>query len=241
MLLLDLDNTLIYSKKADHYAIKKITQYYKLFQFNSQNEFINLYQKSREKIKKVLSNKPENRLRLLYFKEICEIKFNQTDINWITKINDFYLYYFKDYLKKNKAHYKTEYNTVFSLLEKIQKKTKIYFITNGILEIQLLKLKTILPKKIKYNLICSQEVGYEKPNKEIFHIALKNSKNNEKNIMIGDSYEDDVESSFHLNFQSIYLLDIFSKNTNIYKESNLKEYLKTQNLITALSYVLKEL
>ena len=59
--------------------------------------------------------------------------------------------------------------------------------------IQIKKLEKLNADKFIDFLVTSEEVGFEKPNKEIFELALKKM-NLEKDqvIMIGDSLEKDV-------------------------------------------------
>ena len=180
MLFLDLDNTLIHSIEADKYSIEKLSSHYHSFKFLSKEDFLKLYKFCRKEIKKFLPNQAENRFRLFYFKKMSELKFDFVHTEWIFKINQQYQNFFKEYLQKDLIQYQIEYKEVFDLLEEIQKKSKIIFVTNGVLEVQLLKLQTILPKNIKYQIVCSQEVGYEKPSEKNLFSCFEKPQKREK-------------------------------------------------------------
>lgn len=70
---------------------------------------------------------------------------------------------------------------------------KLHIITNGFKEVQFIKLENSGLRQFFEDVLCSEEVGKNKPNPEIFHAALQraNAKNS-NSMMIGDDFEADV-------------------------------------------------
>jgi putative hydrolase of the HAD superfamily len=70
---------------------------------------------------------------------------------------------------------------------------KLHIITNGFKEVQFIKLKNSGLRSFFEDVLCSEEVGKNKPNPEIFQAALQRTKaKSNTSIMIGDDFEADV-------------------------------------------------
>jgi putative hydrolase of the HAD superfamily len=70
---------------------------------------------------------------------------------------------------------------------------QLHIITNGFKEVQFIKLENSGLRPFFQDVLCSEEVGKNKPNPEIFHAALErtNAKNT-NSLMIGDDFEADI-------------------------------------------------
>ena len=90
-------------------------------------------------------------------------------------------------------------------LEHLQKKYRLHIITNGFSEIQDIKLDGNDLRKYFSQIIISEDHGINKPNEKIFRIAesLAGAKK-EECLMIGDSFESDIEGATNAGWQSIH-------------------------------------
>jgi putative hydrolase of the HAD superfamily len=84
-------------------------------------------------------------------------------------------------------------NTIETLEELKQSGYIMHIITNGFQEVQYTKLENC--KLLSYFdiIVCSEEIGINKPAAEIFHYSMKKANTTSKNsTMIGDDYEVDI-------------------------------------------------
>lgn len=102
----------------------------------------------------------------------------------------------------------------------------LHIITNGFLEVQHIKLKHAGIHHQFDVILCSEEVGVNKPHPQIFKHALSLAKANAANsLMIGDDYRADVAGAIKSGMQAIWYLE--KKN----------EKSKYENKITCLSEI----
>ncbi len=97
------------------------------------------------------------------------------------------------------------------LLDSIKGKTKIVVITNNLIREQEGKIKKCRVENYVDELVTSEEVGFTKPEPEIFHAALKrvNCTPGEV-IMVGDSWERDVLGAAKVGIKNIWI-NIFNE------------------------------
>jgi putative hydrolase of the HAD superfamily len=90
-------------------------------------------------------------------------------------------------------------------LQYLEKKYKLHLISNGFLESTEMKIGKTDLRKYFQNIIISEVVGVNKPDKAIFEHAL-NLANAEKDhsIMIGDSIEADIRGALNFGMDAIY-------------------------------------
>jgi putative hydrolase of the HAD superfamily len=91
------------------------------------------------------------------------------------------------------------------LLEYVKPFYRLFILSNGFREIQSLKLQNAGIASYFERLILSEDVNIQKPAKEIFDFALKNtnSRRNES-IMIGDSLEVDIEGAQNAKIDQVW-------------------------------------
>ena len=83
--------------------------------------------------------------------------------------------------------------TIETLTELKSKGKKLHIITNGFSEVQYIKLRKSGLEEFFDVVICSDSIGYNKPDQRIFKEALNKAKaKSEKSVMIGDHLEIDV-------------------------------------------------
>lgn len=98
-----------------------------------------------------------------------------------------------------------------NLLEGLSKKYKLHIITNGFEEVQHIKLSNCKIDHYFDVVVCSEQVGVQKPHKKVYAHALEQSgASAEKSLMIGDDYEADVLGAHKAGLHSIW----FNPNKN---------------------------
>jgi len=113
-------------------------------------------------------------------------------------------------LSEQYIKYLSTYNHLFEyteeLLEKLQKSYKLHIITNGFREVQHKKIKASGIYDYFEHIIDSESVHVKKPNPKIFHHALALANVAPENaVMIGDSFEADIQGAMALNMQVIHV------------------------------------
>lgn len=217
-LFLDLDNTFVDSVSIYESAIRFMSRNAKKYGFASAVEFSELYDAARKEVKADLYDSPSNRLRLIYFKKICVSKFGKLEPDRILKLESDYFSLFQSGIKVRKLKYASEYKETFSLLKSISEKQKLLFCTNENLRTQLLKLKVLFPKSIRYLILSSEEVGKEKPSELFFTKAKELVLRESVSAMIGDSLKDDVEGALKYGIPAVHLSSIFSRSPQTVKK-----------------------
>jgi putative hydrolase of the HAD superfamily len=90
-------------------------------------------------------------------------------------------------------------------LEYLSGRYNLYVLTNGFTEVQKLKMKNCNLNKYFKRMITSDQVGFQKPRKEIFDFALKSSNaKKSETVMIGDDLEVDILGAKHAGIDQIY-------------------------------------
>ncbi|RKS44942.1 putative hydrolase of the HAD superfamily [Gillisia mitskevichiae] len=107
---------------------------------------------------------------------------------------------------------------------------KLHIITNGFEEIQHNKMQNSQISEYFDTITTSEEAGVKKPHLQIFNIALlKANATPENSIMIGDSYEADIEGAKNAGLQAVFF-DYYDKKEimqvpQIQKLKDLRMYL----------------
>ena len=120
------------------------------------------------------------------------------DTTFVLKLND-------DFLQRTAKKTRLIQGTV-ELLDYLKPFYRLFILSNGFREIQALKLQNAGIASYFQKIILSEDANIQKPHKEIFDFALKNtnSRRNES-IMIGDSLEVDVEGAWHAKIDQVWL------------------------------------
>lgn len=91
------------------------------------------------------------------------------------------------------------------LLDYLNAKYTLHIITNGFEEIQSKKMKTSLIYHYFNKIITAESVGVKKPNPKVFLHALNVANaTKETSIMIGDSFEADIEGALTIGMKAIH-------------------------------------
>jgi len=111
-------------------------------------------------------------------------------------------------------------------LKYLSEKYSLHIITNGFKEVQYLKIRNSGLEPFFKNIHVSEEIGYKKPDAEIFHYAVKQSGTIHENcIMIGDNLDTDIAGAENAGIASVFFnpLKIPINRKVLYEISQLQE------------------
>lgn len=92
------------------------------------------------------------------------------------------------------------------ILEYLHGKYRMFILSNGFREIQSLKLENSGLKPFFERIILSEDASIQKPHKEIFDFALKNTNSRRcESLMIGDCWEADIVGAKNAKIDQIWL------------------------------------
>jgi putative hydrolase of the HAD superfamily len=120
-----------------------------------------------------------------------------TDHTYILNLN-------RDFLQRTTTKTKLIPGAV-ELLVYLKPFYRLFILSNGFREIQALKLQNAGLAPYFEKIILSEDASIQKPHKEIFNFALKNtnSRRNES-LMIGDCYEADIEGAYNAKIDQLW-------------------------------------
>lgn len=211
----DLDDTLIPSSEA------YITAYNKMFLKND-----TAFTEAKKYVKDLLPrNHTSAHNRFLYFKKYLEFK-NKFSTQLLFKVNLKY-----EMLLQAELNKYVKNSPLVKQLKELKKNYNLAVITNENCRTQMIKINCIDPNgKIFDRIITSEEVGVEKPHKNIFKEALKICQTKpSKVIFIGDSYTNDYIPAMKLGMTAYLILQFkdepFGLKNNINTLSSIKEFI----------------
>ena len=146
---------------------------------------------------------------------------------------------FSDYKKANDLyHYGLEHSV--ALLENVDdvmeylynKGYRLFVATNGLIRLQKPRITNSSIFKYITDIIISEEVSLDKPNREIFDVLFeRNSINPSESIMIGDNLEKDIQGAKNVVIQSIWYNPTKKENdTSIIPDFEISNLLELKNL-----------
>lgn len=193
----DADDTIVDHKECEKEALEYLFD-------NIQKEYKVQYQDIFRPLDRNLWNSVENNSNLVPKEDIPEYRFKE----FFKEINLEYT----DYKKANKLFQKGFANAValtknaYDIIEYLyEKKYKICVVTNGLVKLQIPRIKNSQISKYISEIIVSEEVGVNKPNPQIFNVLLnKLSLKPSQVIMIGDSLEKDIKGAENANIKTIW-------------------------------------
>jgi putative hydrolase of the HAD superfamily len=91
------------------------------------------------------------------------------------------------------------------LLEYLRPKYRLFILSNGFKELQSRKMKTAGIDGYFDALILSEDIGVNKPNRELYEYALqKTGSKVEESLMIGDMFETDITGAANIGMEQLY-------------------------------------
>ena len=121
----------------------------------------------------------------------------------------------------------------YSFLKSNKKHCKVGIITNGSTQRQKAKIFNTNLNKYFETIIISEEVGFSKPDKRIFELALnKLNLQPENTLFVGDDLEKDIAGPQNANIKGVWFNPQKIKNT-----TKIQPYAEINTLDSLLSYV----
>ncbi|MBL0310094.1 MAG: noncanonical pyrimidine nucleotidase, YjjG family [Bacteroidetes bacterium] len=91
------------------------------------------------------------------------------------------------------------------VLKYLQGKYALHLITNGFAEVQWIKIEHSGLKPFFEHIIISEEVGTQKPDKQIFDLAVKRANTTAyESIMVGDNYNTDIVGARNAGLDQVF-------------------------------------
>jgi 2-haloacid dehalogenase len=217
-ILIDLDDTLLDFKKAEQFAFKQLL---KLNGLDNYDHYFNLYHNINLQLwadfEKGLITK-EN----LAVQRFAQTFSNHTQLNF-QMLNEQFMMFIST------ASFPIDGS--YELLKYLRKKYKVYIVSNGIKNLQILRLNHSRMMELIDGYVFSEETSAPKPHLAYFDFLFNKYQLtfNEKDfIIIGDSLSSDIQGALNLGIDSIWfnpkLDNLKSKST--YTVSKLEEILK---------------
>ncbi|MBT4376392.1 HAD family hydrolase [archaeon] len=223
-ILFDLDDTLYDYSKAHTKAIDGVYTFLKKEIGIPKKKFVELFNKSKDTIKRDLSGTASSHNRVLYFQKFIEMTHQTVDPNLILKLYEKYWSSFLDAMILGKGVLET-------LKELKKRKIKIVLVSDLTTHIQLRKIKKLKISKYIDFLVTSEEAGSEKPHSIMYLLALNKVQClPEEAIMVGDDLVRDVKGPKDIGLDSI----LISKN-------RIKKNSRTINSIPEVLKILNDL
>ena len=193
----DLDHTLWDFEKNSELTFKKI---FNLLNMKiSLNNFLRIYSPINHKFWKLYRENKISRDKLRYERlKLTFVKLNfKIDDDQIVEISEMYLKYLSGFSFLHEGS--------LNLLDFLNNKYSLHILSNGFEDVQNRKIRNSGLYKYFQNIFTSEEVGYKKPNPEIFDYVLKKIKKPSwSSLMIGDSKEADIIGALNFGLNAIH-------------------------------------
>lgn len=198
-LFFDLDDTLWDTYHNNKECLEEIYNDYNFNRFYTSFEvFFSIYFPNNVKLwadyRQGIINKPTLIVeRFLYMLR----PFGITDRQYILKMND-------DFLQRTTSKTRLIIGTI-ELLEYLHPSYRLFILSNGFREVQDKKLVNAGIASYFKGVILSDDAGINKPHKQIFDFALKNTNSRRsESLMIGDSWDADIEGAYRSKINQIW-------------------------------------
>lgn len=221
--LFDLDDTILNSRTAQINAILEFKAKHKVFQSINDEEFINKWDiimkaKYEKYLKGEITFQELRKERIKTMFSVYDIRITDSEAEKI----------FDSYQEIYEKNWKT-FDDAEEVLDELKAKYKLAIVSNGNSMQQRKKIRLTGLDKYFTNIFISSEVGYVKPQKEIFLKACEaiNVKP-ENTVMIGDKYKVDIEGSIKAGLNAIW---VNRKNEKIDYKWRIKELKELKEIL----------
>ena len=192
IVLFDLDNTLYEYNSSHNEALNSVKLKVKNLLNIEENEFNLLYDEAKKIIKKQIPETASSHNRLLYFQKLIELKGLGQQVLISLDLNQTY---WNKFLISSTLH-----DGVIEVLEELRiNGVKLGLVTDLTADIQFRKLIKFELEHYFDSIVTSEEIGFDKPKKDCFRIAVNKFHNNDsKNMtiwMIGDDEIKDIKGA----------------------------------------------
>ncbi len=198
--LFDLDNTLYDYGRCHRVAMEACLAVLKRAAPGlTRKAFVQQYDEARREVKNELIGHAASHNRVLYFQRLVETLVGRFDGALILRLNDAYWRSVLGTLRPRAGVLRT-----FRALH--ARGIKIVIVTNLTARVQIQKLRRLGISRYVDSLVTSEEVGMDKPNPEMFLLALNKAKARpEEALMVGDSPKQDIEGANQVGLTTVLL------------------------------------
>lgn len=217
-ILFDLDDTLLNRDNAVDKMFLMILE--KCYEYVKHSARVEMLQKFKEYDKRDYGYSDKTRVFESFFDEFPpKYRLLRADI--------------QDFWNNNFPHcFSISQNTI-NLLNAIKKQVKVAIITNGSTQRQKAKILNTNLDNYFDIIIISEEVGFSKPDKRIFELALnKLNVQPESALFVGDDIERDIGGCQNVNIKGIWFNPHMNKN-----DTDIKPYAEIDSFDRLLSYI----
>ena len=221
----DLDNTLYDYDSANEIAVNALYEEFIKESQLTRAEFLELYEESKEQVKRKLIGTAASHERILYLQELVERVDNTFNSDRIMKM---YHAYWDAMIQNSKL-----FDDVIETLQWLNSNgVKIVIITNLTTYVQIRKINELgLSDYIDY-VVTSQESGYDKPHPTNFLLALNKTDLLAKDVlMVGDNLIADIEGAQAVGINTVLYEFGKQKNVDIKPDHVVKSYKELQKLL----------
>lgn len=199
-LFIDLDDTLwdtFYNNKEclkEIYADYRFNRHYSSFE-----AFYDYYMPNNNRLWEQYRNHEIDRHTLIVGRFLYVLRpMGIEDTDTVLKINN-------DFLQRTTTKTKLIPGAI-ELLEYLRPFYRLFILSNGFREVQFKKLKNSGLAPYFERMILSEDANIQKPHKEIFDFALKNTNSRRtETLMIGDSWEADIVGARNARIDQLWL------------------------------------
>lgn len=199
-LFFDLDDTLWDTYHNNKECLEEIYSDYNFGQYYSSfEEFFNRYMPNNEMLWTKYRNHEIDRQTLILERLLHVLRPMGIDgKEYALKLN-------RDFLQRTTKKTRLIEGSI-NLLEYLYPKYRLFILSNGFREIQSLKMRNSGLSPYFERIILSEDVSIQKPHKEIFDYALKNTNSRRtESVMIGDSWDADITGAQNAKMDQIWL------------------------------------
>lgn len=190
----DLDDTILDFNKAERTAIKKT---FKSYSIKTNKNILDLYSKInlnewKRLEKKELTHEQVKVHRFEVFLKEINKNFNATEMT-------------KNY-EKNLAKEHFVIRGALSVIKSIYKDYRLFIVSNGLIDVQSERIKSAKIKKYFERIFVSQDIGFNKPEKEFFESCFNQIEgfNREEAVIIGDSLSSDIAGGKNVKIKTLW-------------------------------------
>lgn len=199
-LFFDLDDTLWDTYHNNKECLEEIYTEYRFGQYYSSfEEFFDIYMPNNEMLWAKYRNHEIDRQTLILERLLYVLRpMGIDDKEFTLKLN-------RDFLERTTTKTKIIEGAI-DLLDYLYPKYRLFILSNGFREIQSLKMHNSGLAPFFERIILSEDVSIQKPHKEIFDFALKNTNSRRtESLMIGDSWEADITGAQNAKIDQLWL------------------------------------
>ncbi len=198
-LFIDLDDTLWDTYHNNKKCLEEVYDDYQFERYYASFEaFYNYYMPNNLRLWELYRNHKINRQTLIIERFLHVLRYTGiNDVDAALSLNN-------DFLQRTTTKTKLIPGTI-ELLEYLRPSYRMFILSNGFREVQFKKLYNSGLAPYFERMILSEDANIQKPHKEIFDFALKNTNSRRgETLMIGDSWDADIMGAYNAKMDQMW-------------------------------------